>query len=117
MDNRKPTSIFEITGSVLSHGLCFVDRKQYWERNYRLHLAAHFRQPVLRLGSHRPPLDVFAAPSLLCRFRNHWLDPLGVNKRPVAQAKGDLVQPLRQAVALKKHFCDLGCFAGRLQSC
>ena len=60
--------------------------REYWERNSRLHLAIYISQPVRSLGSHRPPLDVFAAPSLLCRFRHHWLDPLGLIRMPVAQA-------------------------------
>ena len=70
-----------------------------------------------RLGSHRPPLGVFAAPSLLRRFRLHWPDPLGMIRRPVTQARGNLRQPLRQAVALKKYLSGLGYFSGRLQSC
>ena len=117
MDDQKLTSIFEIMGSVLSHDLCLVDRKQYWQRNSRLHLAIHLGQPIRRLGSHRPPLGVFAAPSLLRRFRLHWPDPLGMIRRPVTQARGNLRQPLRQAVALKKYLSGLGYFSGRLQSC
>ena len=95
MDNRKLTSIFEILGSVLSHDLCLVDSKQYWQRKSRLRLAIYLSQPVRRLGHHRPPMDVFTASSLLRRLRHRWLDPLGVISKSFAQAKGDLFQPRR----------------------